>query len=86
MPWGLRVPLLHQVWWTKVIDFDATIPQPPGRADLIILRWDARTNPTATWPDVPANFRIVDTWSSYANGVAQGWVAWARTIPLPARP
>ncbi|WP_242910794.1 hypothetical protein [Actinomadura terrae] len=78
VPWGLRVPLLFQVWWTEVIDFDAASARPPGQADLVILRWRASTAPAATWPDVPPGFRIVDTWSSYADGVAQGWVAWAR--------
>ncbi|WP_242882799.1 hypothetical protein [Actinomadura litoris] len=77
--WGLRVPLLYQVWWTKVIDFNAASTRPPGQADLVVLRWRASTAPASTWPDAPPGFRIVDTRSSYADGVAQGWVAWARS-------
>lgn len=74
--WWMRVPLLYQVSWTKVSDFDAATTPPSPQADLVLLRWNPVTDPVTTWPSAPVGYRLADARSAYAAKV--GWVVWTR--------
>jgi hypothetical protein len=73
LSWVTWMPQAFEVWWTPLQFFHAWSQGPPADATVVELVWPAGQPATASWPRVPAGWRVV-----LADRI-DGWVAWRRS-------
>jgi hypothetical protein len=72
LSWQTWMPQAYEVWWTPLEFFTAGTQAPPANATVVEVAWPAGQPATASWPQVPAGWRIV------RSDQTDGWVAWGR--------
>jgi len=72
LSWVTWMPQAFEVWWTPLQFFHAWSQGPPADATVVEMVWPAGQPASASWPRVPAGWRVVLT------DRVDGWVAWRR--------
>lgn len=70
LSWEIWVPQAFEIWWTAPQSFNPASQAPPAGVSVVETLWPAGQPASASWPNVPAGWRIADT------DQADGWVAW----------
>jgi hypothetical protein len=68
--WGLWIPQAFQISWTQAEVFNPASQPPPAGVTVVEVPWPASGPASASWPHVPAGWRVV------ASNRAGGWVVW----------
>jgi hypothetical protein len=72
LSWVTWMPQAYEVWWAPLQFFHAWSQGPPADATVVEMAWPSGQPAAASWPRVPAGWRVVVT------DRVDGWVAWRR--------
>ena len=70
LSWVTWMPQAYEVWWAPLQFFHAWSQGPPADATVVEMAWPTGQPAAASWPRVPAGWRVVLT------DRVDGWVAW----------
>ncbi|MFZ0185625.1 MAG: hypothetical protein WAL72_01585 [Streptosporangiaceae bacterium] len=72
LSWMTWMPQAYEVWWAPLQFFHAWSQGPPADATVVEMTWPTGQPAAASWPRVPAGWRVVLT------DRVDGWVAWRK--------
>ena len=72
LSWVTWMPQAYEVWWAPLQFFHAWSQGPPADATVVEMTWPTGQPAAASWPRVPAGWRVVLT------DRVDGWVAWRK--------
>jgi hypothetical protein len=72
VPWELAIPQTFEIWWTQPVYFTPASQPPPAGVTVAETVWPSGQPASASWPRVPAGWRIV------ASNRTGGWVVWRK--------
>jgi hypothetical protein len=72
LSWMTWMPQAYEVWWAPLQFFHPWSQGPPADATVVEMTWPTGQPAAASWPRVPAGWRVVLT------DRVDGWVAWRR--------